>query len=64
MRVCGWVLMMSFDDSLFIIWVFWLSGAASFTAAIGGGFNCSGARIHISYCNQLDALEAWSWITW
>lgn len=56
---------MSFcDDSLGILWIMWLIAAATITSALGGGFNCGGINFRISYCNQLNALEAWSWITW
>ncbi|KAH9969114.1 hypothetical protein BC827DRAFT_315497 [Russula dissimulans] len=46
---------------LFLSWVFWLSGAAAITEALGGGLNCD---LHIVYCGQLNALEAFAWIIW
>jgi hypothetical protein len=52
----------SFPFSLFITWVFWLSGAAAITAALNGGLNCG--RFNIPYCGQLNALEAFAWICW
>ncbi|EJF67398.1 hypothetical protein DICSQDRAFT_177022 [Dichomitus squalens LYAD-421 SS1] len=46
---------------LFVTWVFWLSGAAALTAALGGRLDCSH---HFVYCGQLNALEAFAWIIW
>ena len=31
---------LGWDDSMFMTWVFWLSGAAAITQALGGGLNC------------------------
>ncbi|EPQ60013.1 hypothetical protein GLOTRDRAFT_97416 [Gloeophyllum trabeum ATCC 11539] len=45
---------------LLLSWVFWLAGAASLTAALGGGLSC-----HLdatSYCGQLNAEEGFAWI--
>ncbi|PIL31216.1 hypothetical protein GSI_05914 [Ganoderma sinense ZZ0214-1] len=46
---------------IFLTWVFWLSGAAALSAALGGRLNCSH---HFVYCGQLNALEAFAWILW
>ncbi|KAH9885420.1 hypothetical protein C8Q73DRAFT_740899 [Cubamyces lactineus] len=46
---------------LFLTWVFWTAGAASITAALGGGLNCSQ---HFVYCGQLNALEGFAWVVW
>ncbi|CCL98056.1 uncharacterized protein FIBRA_00050 [Fibroporia radiculosa] len=46
---------------LFVTWVLWLAGAASITAALGGGLDCGN---HFTYCGQLNALEAFAWIIW
>ncbi|ETW86428.1 hypothetical protein HETIRDRAFT_121197 [Heterobasidion irregulare TC 32-1] len=46
----------------FFTWVFWTAGAASITAALGGGLNCS--NTDIVYCNQLNAVEAFAWVEW
>jgi len=46
---------------LFLSWVFWLSGAAAITEALGGTLNCD---FHTVYCGQLNALEAFAWIIW
>lgn len=40
--------------------MFWLAGAAAYTAALGGGKRCSVDPI--IYCNQLVAAEAFAWI--
>ncbi|GFZ45366.1 hypothetical protein JCM24511_03092 [Saitozyma sp. JCM 24511] len=45
---------------LFITWVFWLSGVAALTAALGGGQRCSHSSL--TYCSQLVAAEAFGWI--
>jgi len=45
-------------------WVFWTSGAAAITAALGGGHNCSTLKYHLPYCNQLNALEGFAWVEW
>ncbi|GJE89632.1 MARVEL domain-containing protein [Phanerochaete sordida] len=45
---------------MFLTWVFWLSGAAAITASLGGGLNCG--RDHVTYCGQLNALEAFAWV--
>ncbi|KAG9313856.1 hypothetical protein JVU11DRAFT_4623 [Chiua virens] len=47
---------------LLVTWIFWTSGAAAITAALGGGLNCSNTVI--VYCGQLNALEAFAWIIW
>jgi len=49
---------------LFITWIFWTAGAASITQALGGGFNCSKISFNVAYCNQLNALEGFSWVCW
>jgi hypothetical protein len=41
-------------------WVFWLSGVAALTAALGGGQRCSHSSL--TYCSQLVAAEAFGWI--
>ncbi|KAI9454920.1 hypothetical protein BJY52DRAFT_1261873 [Lactarius psammicola] len=46
---------------LFVSWVFWLSGAAALTNALGGGLDCD---LNFIYCGQLNALEAFAWIEW
>ncbi|KAH9176851.1 hypothetical protein EDB89DRAFT_1936840 [Lactarius sanguifluus] len=46
---------------LFVSWVFWLSGAAAITQSLGGGLDCD---LHLVYCGQLNALEAFAWIEW
>ncbi|THH26835.1 hypothetical protein EUX98_g7353 [Antrodiella citrinella] len=46
---------------LFITWVFWLSAAASITAAYSGGLSCSQ---HFVYCGQQNAQEGFAWILW
>ncbi|KAJ3526322.1 hypothetical protein NM688_g8276 [Phlebia brevispora] len=48
---------------MFMTWVFWLSGAAAITNALGGGVSCGGSN-HVTYCGQLNALEAFAWIDW
>ena len=66
--------------SLFLSWVFWLSGAAAITESLGGGLNCkyvaSACILYLLalysrprslgfiYCSQLNALEAFAWIEW
>ncbi|KAI0066716.1 hypothetical protein BV25DRAFT_1820775 [Artomyces pyxidatus] len=47
---------------LFLTWVWWTAAAASITAALGGGHNCS--KADLVYCDQLNALEAFAWIEW
>ncbi|KAG9096696.1 hypothetical protein FS749_007948 [Ceratobasidium sp. UAMH 11750] len=47
-----------------ITWVLWVAGAASITAALGGGNNCSNTQEQIVYCNQLNALEGFAWVEW
>ncbi|TDL28089.1 hypothetical protein BD410DRAFT_343691 [Rickenella mellea] len=42
---------------LLLTWIFWTAGAASITAALGGGYNCSRIDFSVPYCNQLNALE-------
>ncbi|KAH8120033.1 hypothetical protein DFH11DRAFT_1557913 [Phellopilus nigrolimitatus] len=49
---------------LFVTWVFWTAGAASITAALGGGNNCSKIGFTLAYCNQLNALEGFAWVVW
>jgi hypothetical protein len=58
--------------------VFWLSGAAAITQSLNGGLNCGYVAsadippllnslvrsLHIVYCGQLNALEAFAWIEW
>lgn len=50
--------------SLSLTWIFWTAGAASITAALGGGLNCSKIKEDIVYCNQLNALEGFAWLSW
>jgi len=45
---------------VFITWVFWLSGAAALTAALGGGLSCG--LTNLAYCSQLNASIAFAWI--
>ncbi|TCD67884.1 hypothetical protein EIP91_011818 [Steccherinum ochraceum] len=47
---------------LFMTWVFWLSAAASITAAYSGGLSCKGN--HPPYCGQQNAQEGFAWILW
>eukprot|EP00918_Siedleckia_nematoides_P072800 GHVU01158906.1.p1 GENE.GHVU01158906.1~~GHVU01158906.1.p1 ORF type:complete len:199 (+),score=19.51 GHVU01158906.1:84-599(+) len=47
---------------LFVTWIFWLAGAAAITHTLGGSLNCS--RELAVYCHQMNALEAFAWITW
>jgi len=47
---------------LFITWVLWTACAASVTAALGGGVNCSNIDYYLPYCNHLVAEEAFAWI--
>ncbi|KAF8604015.1 hypothetical protein BDV93DRAFT_537892 [Ceratobasidium sp. AG-I] len=47
-----------------ITWVLWTAGAASITASLGGGINCSKTSDQITYCNQLNALEGFAWVEW
>jgi len=45
---------------LFLSWVFWLSGAAAFTASIDTAPTC-----HIFlFCSHTSALEAFAWMEW
>ncbi|KAG2755175.1 hypothetical protein P692DRAFT_20869172 [Suillus brevipes Sb2] len=48
---------------LFLTWVFWTAGAASITAALGGGLNCNTQSVFV-YCGQLNALEGFAWVIW
>lgn len=47
---------------LILTWIFWTAGAASITATLGGGLNCS--QTIFVYCGQLNAMEAFAWILW
>ncbi|CAE6470552.1 unnamed protein product [Rhizoctonia solani] len=47
-----------------ITWVFWTAGAASITASMGGGINCSRVAEEVVYCNQLNALMGFAWVEW
>ncbi|QRV83444.1 membrane-associating domain protein [Ceratobasidium sp. AG-Ba] len=47
-----------------ITWILWTAGAASITAALGGGINCSRVEREVTYCNQLNALEGFAWVEW
>ncbi|CAE6401229.1 unnamed protein product [Rhizoctonia solani] len=47
-----------------ITWVFWTAGAASITASMGGGINCSRVAEQVTYCNQLNALMGFAWVEW
>ncbi|KLO20054.1 hypothetical protein SCHPADRAFT_934672 [Schizopora paradoxa] len=47
-----------------LTWIFWTAGAASITAALGGGYNCSTIDFLLVYCNQLVSLEAFAWTVW
>jgi len=49
---------------LFITWILWTAGAASITAAIGGGYDCSNIEFDVPYCNQLNALMGFAWAIW
>ncbi|RPD64753.1 hypothetical protein L226DRAFT_497849 [Lentinus tigrinus ALCF2SS1-7] len=62
-RPTGGVLTSVASHAIFLTltWIFWLAGAAAITSALGGGLNCSH---HYIYCGQLNALEAFAWITW
>ncbi|KAG2153592.1 uncharacterized protein EDB93DRAFT_1135642 [Suillus bovinus] len=48
---------------LLLTWIFWTAGAASITAALGGGLNCNTQNVFV-YCGQLNALEGFAWIIW
>ncbi|KAJ8594570.1 hypothetical protein M405DRAFT_808763, partial [Rhizopogon salebrosus TDB-379] len=48
---------------LFLTWVFWTAGAASITAALGGGLNCNTQDVFV-YCGQLNALLGFAWAIW
>jgi len=49
---------------LIFTWIMWTAGAASITAALGGGYNCSTINFLLIYCNQLVSLEAFAWAVW
>ncbi|KAI5120838.1 hypothetical protein M0805_007025 [Coniferiporia weirii] len=49
---------------LILTWIFWTAGAASITAALGGGHNCSSIDFQLPYCNQLNAAEGFAWAVW
>lgn len=49
---------------LALTWIFWTAGAASITAALKGGHNCSKLHYDLAYCNQLNALEGFAWVEW
>jgi len=49
---------------LVLIWIFWTASAASITAALGGGINCSHVPYEVVYCNQLNAEMGFSWACW
>lgn len=42
--------------------MFWLAGAASLTAALGGGLSCG--NYNGAYCGQQNASIAFAWIEW
>ncbi|KAG0706611.1 hypothetical protein DFH29DRAFT_798037 [Suillus ampliporus] len=48
---------------LFLTWIFWTAGAASITATLGGGLNCTTQSVFV-YCGQLNALEGFAWVIW
>ncbi|KIJ66548.1 hypothetical protein HYDPIDRAFT_86654 [Hydnomerulius pinastri MD-312] len=48
---------------LLLTWIFWTAGAASITAALGGGLNCRTQNVFV-YCGQLNALEGFAWVIW
>ncbi|KAH7911581.1 hypothetical protein BJ138DRAFT_1006300 [Hygrophoropsis aurantiaca] len=48
---------------LVLTWIFWTAGAASITAALGGGLNCR-TQVVFVYCGQLNALEGFAWVVW
>lgn len=50
----------SFLGFLFILWIFWLASGASTATAYGGRFSC--ANESFAHCNQLLAMEAFSFI--
>ncbi|TFY65990.1 hypothetical protein EVG20_g5094 [Dentipellis fragilis] len=45
-----------------LTWIFWTAGAVSITISLGGGHNCS--KANLTYCDQLNALEAFAWVEW
>jgi hypothetical protein len=47
---------------IFFVWLFQLAGAGAITAAMGGGNNCSHSSL--VYCSSLEALMAFSWMSW
>ncbi|KAF8131523.1 hypothetical protein EV363DRAFT_1164973 [Boletus edulis] len=51
------------DNVLLLTWIFWTAGAASITAALGGGLNCVNQTVFV-YCGQLNALEGFAWVIW
>jgi len=50
----------SFLGFLFILWIFWLASGASTATAYGGRFSCSNDSF--AHCNQILAMEAFSFI--
>jgi len=49
---------------LVLLWIFWTAGAASITAALSGGINCSKVSYEVAYCNQLNAEMGFAWAAW
>jgi len=48
---------------LSLTWIFWVAAAIAITTMLGGGLNCSKQHGFV-YCQQLNALEAFSWMIW
>lgn len=56
---------------IFVTWLFWLCGAASWTDSLGGTLHCGDLflnnqvlDISIPYCGSLRAVQAFSWMIW
>ncbi|KAG8888854.1 hypothetical protein FRB98_006640 [Tulasnella sp. 332] len=49
---------------LALLWTFWTAGAATITAALSGGNNCSTINYQLPYCNQLNAELGFAWASW
>jgi hypothetical protein len=48
---------------LVLTWILWLAAAASITTNLGGTLDCKNQSL-FDYCGQLNALMAFSWLTW
>lgn len=46
---------------IFLTWLFFLAGSAAVTDAMGGGQSCGDSLLR--YCNSLNALIAFGWIS-